>query len=243
MSVRAVTFDFWGTLFRDVNAEARHQLRVQALAAATGSSMVDAAHAFRAVNAEFFRSHVDEQKTLSPADAVRIAARELGVHLREEDEYRLTRTFAMAILRNPPEPVPGALEAVATAAQRVPVGVISDSGMSPGVLLRRVLGQHGFMEHFWVLAFSDEVGVAKPQRAMFEVAARGMAVMPSELLHIGDLEPTDIAGAQAMGAQAALFCGVNDRFRASTRAQYTYDAWQQFVQHAPELLHQGAPVG
>ena len=239
MTVRAVTFDFWGTLFRDAHAEERQLVRINALRQATGASEEDALAAFRTINAEFFRSHVEEQKTLAPNDAVRIALQTLHVRLRPEVQETLVRTFAMAILKHPPEPVEGALAAVQAAARHVPVGVISDSGMSPGVLLRRVLGMNGFMEHFWVLTVSDEVGVSKPQPAMFESAARGMGVLPSELLHIGDLEPTDIVGARRLGSRAALFAGVNDRFVGQTTADFTYRAWEEFVVQVPQRVTAG----
>jgi len=86
------------------------------------------------------------------------------------------------------------------------------------------------------MAFSDEVGVAKPQAAMFETAARGLGVNPSELLHIGDLEPTDIEGARAIGAKAALFGGENPKYVGATQADHTFVTWPDFVGALPEIL-------
>ncbi|MCP4644328.1 MAG: HAD-IA family hydrolase, partial [bacterium] len=94
---------------------------------------------------------------------------------------------------------------------------------------------HGFIDHFGALAFSDEVGVAKPQAKMFETAARGLGVRMDELLHIGDLEITDIVGAQAVGAKAALFTGENDRHLNATKAEYTFETWQAFVEALPSI--------
>ena len=45
MPVRAVTFDFWCTLFRDANGEARQQIRIDAFADATGVAKDEAAEA------------------------------------------------------------------------------------------------------------------------------------------------------------------------------------------------------
>jgi len=56
-----------------------------------------------------------------------------------------------------------------------------------------------------------------------------------ELLHIGDLEPTDVAGAIAVGARAALFGGDNDRYVGATQAHYTYTSWAEFIERLPEL--------
>ena len=56
--MRAVTFDFWGTLFRDRDGDLRHDIRTAALAEAAGAAPEDASRALREVMAEFFRRHL-----------------------------------------------------------------------------------------------------------------------------------------------------------------------------------------
>jgi FMN phosphatase YigB (HAD superfamily) len=72
---------------------------------------------------------------------------------------------------------------------------------------------------------------------MFEAAARALGVKPRELLHIGDLEPTDIAGAHTMGAKAALFTGENIKYVETTVADYVFARWEDFTQRLPEILN------
>jgi len=236
MPVRAVTFDFWSTLFRDANGDARHQIRVDAFADATSVSKEEAADALKVAWAEFDRVHRGEQRTLLPEDGVRIAAETLGIIVEAPVAADLARVFATAILAHGPDPIAGALEAVEAAAAHVPVGLISDTGVSPGDSLRRLLDRHGFTEWFTAMTFSDEVGVSKPQAPMFERAARDLSVEPHELLHIGDLEATDVAGAQACGAKAALFAGVNTRHADNTRADYVFHSWPEFIEALPGVL-------
>lgn len=234
--IRAITFDFWGTLFRDTDSARRHELRTRAVAEATGA---DPAHAGEALNvtAEVFaRHHIDHQRTLTPADAVRLTCQTLRVTVSPETAERLAGILATAILQHPPVPIDGALDAVQAAARRVPTGIISDTGISPGASLRQLLDRHQFIPHLTALTFSDEVGVSKPQAPMFEHAAETLGVAPAELLHIGDLEPTDIAGIRRLGGTAALFAGVNTRFLGHTEAEYTFVTWTEFVQRLPELL-------
>ncbi|MEX2016687.1 MAG: HAD family hydrolase, partial [Candidatus Hydrogenedentales bacterium] len=135
----------------------------------------------------------------------------------------------------PPDPIAGALDAVRAAAERGPVALISDSGISPGSSLLKLLERNGFTDYLQVCVFSDEVGVAKPQAAMFHCAASGMRVDLDSILHIGDLEPTDIAGALNCGARAALFGGDNERYVGKTKAHHTFTEWRTFCEKLPDL--------
>jgi len=236
MPVLAVTFDFWCTLFRDAHGEARQQIRIDAFADATGVAKDEADEALGVAWAEFERVHREEQRTLRPEDAVHIAADALGVVVDPSVVPDLADVFATAILVHSAEPVEGALEAVQATAARAPVGLISDTGVSPGRSLRQLLDRHDFTRWFTALTFSDEVGVSKPQAPMFERSARDLAVEPHELLHVGDLEDTDVAGAKACGAKAALFAGVNARHANETRADYVFHSWREFLEALPKLL-------
>lgn len=235
MPIRAVTFDFWCTLFRNANSEPRQAIRIEAFHAATGVPREDIATALDLVWGEFFRHHIEEQRTLYPEDAVRLTAQHLRVTLAPDVAADLARVFATAILEHSPEPIDGALDAVRAAAARGPVGLISDSGVSPGSSLRALLDRHGFAPYLEAMVFSDEVGVAKPQALMFETAARGLGVDPRDLLHIGDLEPTDIAGARAVGAVSALFVGDNANHLDGTQADHVFRTWPEFIDRLPAL--------
>lgn len=233
--IRAITFDFWRTLFRDANSAKRQQLRVSAFAQATGVLEVDAAAAMQQVWKEFARCHQEEQRTLYPEDAVRLTAEALLVSLSPDQACHMAEVFATAILVHPPEPIDGALDAVRAASELRPVGLICDSGVSPGRSLRHLLERYGFLDYMKVLVFSDVVSVSKPQRPMFEAAAKGLNVGLDELFHIGDLEHTDIAGARAVGAGAALFVGDNDTYLGRTAADHTFTSWREFIQALPKL--------
>lgn len=235
MPIRAITFDFWRTLFRNTNGVERQQARVRALAEATALPEETVASAFKTTWAEFDRTHREDQQTLGPADALRMTLAELETTVPSDTAARLTAAFAEAVLDHGPVPIEGALDALRAAAERFPVGLISDTSVSPGASLRKLLARYGFLDYFQATAFSDEVGVAKPQRPMFEAAARGLGVHPNELLHVGDLEYTDVRGAQALGAKAALFVADNREFLPVTQADYIFHSWQDFVDVLPRL--------
>ncbi|MBI2422119.1 MAG: HAD family hydrolase [Candidatus Hydrogenedentes bacterium] len=234
--IQAITFDFWNTLFREDNREERHRMRCEGFAARTGVALDRVLEVQGEVHAEFFRTHVREQRTLNPVDAVRMTATRLGVALGETDETELTELFATAIYTFPPVPIEGALDAVRAAQSHVPVAVISDSGMNPGYVLRRFLDEHGFTGLLTAAVFSDEEGVAKPHPRMFHAAAEKLGVAPQALLHIGDLDPTDIVGVQRLGGQGALFTAVNSRFAETTTAEHTFACWAAFRDALPGLM-------
>lgn len=211
-------------------------IRHEALSRAAGVSIERASEALDTAAREFLRSHIEDQRTLAPEDAVRLSAAFLGVDFPEEVRRELAEVFGTAILHYPPVPIEGALEAVRAAAACRPVGLICDSGLSPGSSLRVLMDRHGFTEYFRVLTFSDEVGVSKPQAPMFDRTAEALGVAPSEMLHIGDLEPTDIAGIQARGGVAGLFTGANSRFQNETNAEHIFNDWGEFLERLSQIV-------
>lgn len=58
----------------------------------------------------------------------------------------------------------------------------------------------GLRERFTFVVLSQEVGVEKPDPAIFRVACRGVGYSPRQLLHVGDSLETDVAGARRAGA-------------------------------------------
>jgi len=236
MSIKAITFDFWSTLFRDAHGEARWAARVKAAKRLTGAKPDVIREQLKAISRAFGKHHLQHQQTLGPEDAVRMLGERLGHEFSEADTAKLVRVMGGTILDHSPDPEPGALEAVAAAAERLPVGLISDAGISPGSSLWALLARHGFDRYLRCAVFSDEVGASKPQPVTFETAARKLGVAPDELLHIGDLEPTDIVGVRRLGGTGVLFAGINPRYLGRTTADYTFLTWKDFTGALPVLL-------
>jgi len=68
--------------------------------------------------------------------------------------------------------------------------------------LRPLLNRLGLTGYFEVIVVSCEVGHRKPAVEIFQHAARAFGIHPRNLLHVGDSEEHDIAGANQAGAQA-----------------------------------------
>ncbi len=93
----------------------------------------------------------------------------------------------------------------------VPLAIVCDVGFTPSPELRLHLEHHGLLGYFDAWAFSDEVGVYKPDKRIFEHALDGLGSPdPSHCAHVGDRRRTDIAGAQALGMRAVRITTVFD---------------------------------
>ena len=91
--------------------------------------------------------------------------------------------------------------------QQYQIHLISNTLVVKGYVLKEALNQahQNIFSHFDGLTFSDEVGVAKPDAAIFDLAyAKMQAVPKTQVLHIGDNLKTDFEGATQFGFQAAL---------------------------------------
>ncbi|TML04657.1 MAG: HAD family hydrolase, partial [Actinobacteria bacterium] len=77
----------------------------------------------------------------------------------------------------------------------VRTGIICDVGFTTGEQLREFLDRRGILTLFDGWAFSDEVGVYKPDPAIFARALYSLGDVPADrALHVGDLRRTDVAG-------------------------------------------------
>ena len=85
------------------------------------------------------------------------------------------------------------------------VALISNTGRSWGRYLRDVQKKFGIFDFFDVLTFSDEIGIRKPNPAIFTNTLKKLKVSPELSVHIGDDVDTDITGAKSVGMKAIWY--------------------------------------
>ncbi len=78
------------------------------------------------------------------------------------------------------------------------------------------------------LVISEEVGVMKPHRAIFDHAAALAGVAPEHLLYVGDALRSDIVGATEAGWQAAWYGGTP---REAPEGVFCFTDWTALVAH------------
>ena len=224
--LQAVTLDFWNTLFADHRERERERQRAERLHAelvksgrpATGRippprDLTEAAvaDALSAGYDYFDRVWHDERRTPLASEVLEATLAALGVRLPDDAFARTVDSFERLILEVPPEPVPGVVDALMAMAERYKLAVISDTGYSPGDVLRGLLKRHGMLDAFSYLFFSNEHGMSKPDVRVFTHTLAHLGARAGEAAHVGDMQRTDIAGAQAAGMAAIHFVGVDDR--------------------------------
>jgi putative hydrolase of the HAD superfamily len=215
--IRLVTFDFWDTLVTDSpeNLRAQRALRVAAIrralrdagAPVSETEAEDVHERSGAALAERFWSlHRDP----SPDEQLRIVldTRGEGIAARLDPAAFAAALdgYISPVLAHPPDLCPGAGHAVGELAARgVSLGIVSNTGRTPGVILRRVLERHGLLRYFGAISYSDEVGFRKPAARIFQVTLERAGVAPDEAVHIGDNPDADVVGAQGVGMRAAHY--------------------------------------
>ncbi len=211
--LRAVTFDLWQTLFLDTpeglrKARADRVQGIHAVLARKGMQVelqaVD--QAYDAVGTRLTGIWVTQQDVGSRGQ-VRMLLESLGLagRISVEDAVMdaLDEAYCFPILSAPPVPNAGAMDVLRLLTEkRLALGLVCNTGRTPGKMLRRVLEQLGLASYLKTFTFSDEVGLRKPHPEIFHQTLAALGVPPQEAAHVGDDATTDIAGARGVGMRA-----------------------------------------
>jgi len=129
----------------------------------------------------------------------------LANRLRREEYAAIRRTYAEALLRKPPALMEEVAQTLDTLSSRgYALGLISNTGRTPGSTLRIILERMDVARFFDSMVFSDEVLVRKPEKKIFMSALRELGSSPAEALHIGNDPKDDFEGARLAGMSSLL---------------------------------------
>jgi len=214
-AVKAVTFDLWETLLfeRDGDSGRRSAARSSGVAEVFNKfgvsvSAEQVGSAMKQVIARLLEvwdrnddvSHVEQLELL-----VKFVS-DSSLVLKNEWIEELSSAYVSPFFDVPPYLNPDAesvLEELTEAGKRV--GLICNTGLTPGFALRRFLESEGVLGFFDFLVFSDEVGFRKPEQRVFDLAARKLRVDPCSVVHVGDNLRIDVFGAKNAGFRAIHF--------------------------------------
>lgn len=239
MRIKVVTIDFWNTLFDSSNGNERNLYRISEMKneiSRMGKFIPEEKYNdILKESWEYFNDIWRNQLRTPTADESRKFFWE-KLNLPEDGEAteRILKTFAESILYYPPNLVKGAKEALEELSKDYRLAIISDTGFSPGSVLRRLLYENDILSYFCSFSFSDETEVAKPHAQAFLKILEELDVEPHNALHVGDIEDTDIKGAKAIGMYAVRFNGdptasLNLNKANNTIADFMSDSWKEIV--------------
>jgi len=214
--LRAISFDLWETLITNTPDASRRQKQVrvsrieQVLTARGYSALAErlehAHHMSWERCQELYWSedrdvpcrrqieHLLEALDLDPAS------------LEEPVLAELEHAYAMVAVDVLPEVIAGATETLhELKARGLRVGLISNTGRTPGYALREILARMDMARFIDVMVFSNEHGACKPQASIFEELRSGLDVAYDEMMFVGDNLYVDVHGAQRCGMRGVHF--------------------------------------
>lgn len=212
--LRAVTFDFWGTLYQGTSARNKrlHLLEEALTRHAQPRPWTALEAAYQHAYDVFDCLWREEHRSITTERWLHEMLTFLKANLPEDTLAGLRRSIEEVHLHGDScQPVPGVTKVLPRLFQRYRLGLICDVGLTPGRTLREILRRDSLLSHFYALTFSDETGTTKPLPQQFLRTLDMLKVRPEEAAHIGDLPETDLAGARAVGMKAVLFLGVSQR--------------------------------
>lgn len=194
----AVTFDAMGTL---IQLREPGPLLRAALVARYGIE-APSERCAAAMHAEISHYVLHAAQARTPSDAARLRL-ECAAVVAEALSVGLDAAEALPLLGEAIryEPTRGAAATLATLRQTgIRLAVVSNFDTS----LARVLAVTDLAEHFELVLSTAELGIRKPDPAVYTAAAERLGSVPQRLVHVGDDPRGDVDAALAAGYRAAV---------------------------------------
>ncbi|MCU0852726.1 MAG: HAD family hydrolase [Thermoplasmata archaeon] len=195
----AVTFDLWDTLIQEYPGGAQKvaKLRVRMIGDILASRGL--AHSGEEIKAaydktgDFLALTWGKARDMPVRDQVLFMATciddKLGSKLSGADLAEIERAYVESTLAD-------------VKSSGYKLGLISNTGRTPGSVLRTILRDMGILEFFDVTTFSNEILVRKPAEGAFRTTLEKLKVVPRAAVHVGDDVRSDVAGAKQAGMKA-----------------------------------------
>ena len=251
--ITAVTFDLWQTLLLDNRdlGQARTLIRLEGAQNAIASfgesyNLNHIREAYRACYRECRRIR-EEYLDVSFRGQVEIFINNIDnglvERLDEETILEVVRTYADSFWVHPPVPHTDAQAVLRDVKDMgLGIGLISNTGMTPGETFRQYMDQQGLLKYFDVLTFSDEVKISKPAEEIFHMTLSSLGATPTQTVHVGDHVKNDVVGANRCGLKTVWITGFyenEDPSDPDTQPDETVDSLGQVAQAIARLTGSG----
>jgi len=208
--IKAIAFDLWETLITNTPeiSIAHRRLRLKRMQALLHISTADRIeHAYRASWDRCQELYWSRDKDVPCRTQVHHFLEALGSEPFDETAmHALERAYATVAVDILPEVIPGAAELIPDLKRRgYLLGLISNTGRTPGYALRMILERLGLLQFFDATVFSNEHGECKPQPSIFNALRQSLGIEFDEMLFVGDNLYADVYGAQRCGMTAVHF--------------------------------------
>ncbi len=195
MTTRAVIFDLFGALIRNLRAD-EYRATLHAMAAAVNAPLDEFA-------ALCGRGTWEQRATGALAtteDAVRYTCRMLGV-IPDEAGVAAAVDIRVDLTRRALVPLPGVVETLhALKADDLKIGLVSDCTAEVPLLWEGAV----LAPLIDAPVLSRVVGLKKPDPRIYRLCLEGLGVQASDCIYVGDGSDQELSGAQAVGLKTVL---------------------------------------
>jgi putative hydrolase of the HAD superfamily len=209
--VKGITVDLWDTLITDGHTmeHARDEKRADMI-----MRMLNLNESYRTKIMDFFVELVASFKcplernewALLPYTQLEHLFNLLGVEVSDAQFEQILKIYTEEALDILPKLIEADVrETLLSLKNRYKIALISNTGRTPGSVLRKILSELNLLDVFDALIFSDEVHLRKPNAQIFLLACEKLGVKPKETVHIGDSVNIDFLGARDAGLKAIQF--------------------------------------
>jgi putative hydrolase of the HAD superfamily len=250
VSLKVVTFDFWETLVQAPLSSERlpeHLNRLRGALSVLGfqSEPLHVESAYARATARIAKNARLSLQEIGPTGRWSILAEELGVSDGAIPFDAIEQFYEQSVLEPLLPLMPFAREAISELKNLgYGVGIISNTSLPGGKVLRELLARHGLLGMFDVTVWSDEVGWIKPCPRMFQTAFRAFGdITARQVLHVGDLEEVDVLGGRWAGCRTALYVA-SPTLVPPTSADLIVRSWEAFPRQVVALDRPStSPIG
>ncbi len=226
MSRKAITIDFWNTIYDSSNGMERNKYRQRILVNELDKFgiMVLAEEYDKAMKATwnyFEETWKNKHRTPTSRECVEYFWDFVKVPKDEDAMQIVTEAFEDSVLVHRPKLISNVKEVLEVLSSEFDLALISDTGFSPGTILKKLMKEDDIEKYFKSFSFSNETGFSKPNENAFKIALEKIDVLPANSLHIGDIEHTDIVGAKNYKMKAIRFTGSVTEYTSSRNPQQT----------------------
>jgi len=233
ISDTAISFDFWNTLYADgaenIRMDRRKALFKNIVTAYRSVPENEINTAFDLSFEYFITEWKDKMRTPTAAERISLMIHHLKMNLPEIKIQDLAEEFGGLIMEIPPLEITGVKRIVRMLAEEYPLGIISDTGYISGRHIREFLEKEGILDYFSSFMFSDEQDHSKPHFSVFKKTAEQLNIPLNRLIHIGDLERTDVRGALNAGCQSIKFTGANHRSTEKSQTMFVAHTYESVL--------------
>jgi FMN phosphatase YigB (HAD superfamily) len=173
LPIKAVSLDFWDTIYQATSTPARVQRRHEALQSmlrALGRELpADEFKALYTASYEESERWWREHRGYTTADRIRWLLGQIAIERPDDCEHvtRAVEAIDESLIAVPPPLLPGAADGIRRLASRFRLAIVSDTGFPSGAAQNRLLEQDGLLQYFTATVYSGDIGHCKPRPEPF----------------------------------------------------------------------------